>query len=222
MGRTILVITATDIEAQALKGISLPSQGISLQFLITGVGTMACSRGLTRHLMQNEHPALALQAGIAGSYNSNLPIGSAGIVKRDCFADFGIDNQGKFIPAVETGLVNTDVNLFGKGGWIECNNYYTSLIQERFHLLTGITSDTVSGSVERITMLKNRYNPDIETMEGASFFYICALENVPFIAVRSVSNMVEERDREKWDIPLALGNLKEITEGLLTLFFSGK
>ncbi|MBI5009539.1 MAG: hypothetical protein HZB98_07815 [Bacteroidia bacterium] len=44
-------------------------------------------------------------------------------------------------------------------------------------------------------------------MEGAAFFYVCAKENVPFIALRSVSNMVERRARDKWNIPLAIENM---------------
>ena len=222
VSRKILIVTATDIEAQVFEGLKPPAEGISIEFLVTGVGTMACSRALTRYFLRNDRPELALQAGIAGSYNSNIPIGSAEIIKRDCFADFGIDNRGRFIPAVEAGLVGDDAFVFTGGGWIECNNDFIGQLEGKSHFLTAVTSDTVSGSAERIAVLKNRYNPDIESMEGATFFYICALEKVPFIAVRAVSNMVEERDRDRWDIPLALRNLREKTEGLLTLFFTGK
>ncbi|MBM3421485.1 MAG: hypothetical protein FJY11_10170, partial [Bacteroidetes bacterium] len=71
-----------------------------------------------------------------------------------------------------------------------------------------------------IKMLMDSYNPDVETMEGASFFYICALEKIPFMAVRAVSNMIEERDRSNWDIPLALRSLSERTREILTLLFT--
>jgi futalosine hydrolase len=46
-------------------------------------------------------------------------------------------------------------------------------------------------------------------MEGATFFYICRGEKIPFLAIRAVSNYVEPRNRGKWNIPLALGNLAE-------------
>jgi futalosine hydrolase len=46
-------------------------------------------------------------------------------------------------------------------------------------------------------------------MEGAAFFYVCSRENIPFLAIRAVSNKVEPRNREKWNIPLAIKNLSE-------------
>ena len=62
-----------------------------------------------------------------------------------------------------------------------------------------------------------KYNPDIETMEGATFFYICSRENIPFLALRAISNRVEPRNKEKWNIQLALDNLSEkLKEVLLT------
>jgi futalosine hydrolase len=46
-------------------------------------------------------------------------------------------------------------------------------------------------------------------MEGATFFYICSGEKIPFLAIRSISNRVEPRDKNKWNIPVALNNLSE-------------
>ena len=66
--------------------------------------------------------------------------------------------------------------------------------------------------------MKEKYNPDIETMEGATFFYICTRENIPFLALRSISNMVGLRNKDNWDIRLALDNLSEkLREVILTL-----
>jgi futalosine hydrolase len=46
-------------------------------------------------------------------------------------------------------------------------------------------------------------------MEGVTFFYICSGGKLPFLALRSISNRVEPRNKDKWDIPLALNNLSE-------------
>ena len=55
-------------------------------------------------------------------------------------------------------------------------------------------------------------------MEGATFFYICSREKIPFLALRAISNRVELRNRNKWNIPLALDNLSEkLNEVILTL-----
>lgn len=225
MAVKILIVTATEAEAAIFRDPgSVPGAnstslfgGTRADILVTGIGTMACAHSLMNHFHKYGKPDLAINAGIAGSFNSDLRPGYAAVVLRDCLADFGIDDRGKFIQAADADFVAGNANPFSEGGWIECNNDYTKKLAGRFHFCTGITSDTVSGSPERISLLKNRYNPDIETMEGASFFYICALEKVPFMAVRCISNMVEERNRSSWDIPLALRSLKETTEGIIRL-----
>jgi futalosine hydrolase len=223
MSRKILIVTATEEEASVIKTITLAGSDSSLfggtraDFLVTGIGTIACARGLLNYFHANGHPDLAINAGIAGSLCSDLAIGDTAVVWRDGFADFGIDDKGRFIAAADAGLVGESVNPFVNGGWIESENSYMQQLNGKFRFCTGITSDTVSGSTGRISFLKNRFNPDIETMEGASFFYICALEKVPFIAVRAVSNMVEVRDRSSWDIPLAVNNLGETLRGIITM-----
>jgi len=44
------------------------------------------------------------------------------------------------------------------------------------------------------------------------------LENIPFLALRAISNKVERRNKNNWKIALALNNLSEkLKEVLLTL-----
>jgi futalosine hydrolase len=52
-------------------------------------------------------------------------------------------------------------------------------------------------------------------MEGATFFYICCREKIPFLALRAISNKVEPRNKSNWDIMLALNNLSEILDDLI-------
>jgi futalosine hydrolase len=75
--------------------------------------------------------------------------------------------------------------------------------------VNAITVNTTSGTEITIKKLRRKYNPDIETMEGATFFYICAIEKIPFLALRAISNKVEPRNKKEWDIPLALQSLSE-------------
>jgi futalosine hydrolase len=76
-------------------------------------------------------------------------------------------------------------------------------------IVNGVTNNTVSGEEELIKRMMNKFSPDIETMEGAAFFYVCLMENVPFAEIRSISNMVAPRDKSKWNIPLAIKNLSD-------------
>ncbi|HSN50370.1 MAG TPA: hypothetical protein VLR52_03985, partial [Bacteroidales bacterium] len=59
------------------------------------------------------------------------------------------------------------------------------------------------------------WNPDIESMEGAAFFYACFMENVRCMQIRSISNRVEERDKSRWNLDLAFKNLNKTLLNLL-------
>jgi futalosine hydrolase len=73
----------------------------------------------------------------------------------------------------------------------------------------GITVQTVTGDPAKVESLVKRYNPHIESMEGAAVYFACIMENVPFFELRTVSNAVGERDMKKWDIPAALATLEK-------------
>ncbi|MCB0664545.1 MAG: hypothetical protein KDC80_01930, partial [Saprospiraceae bacterium] len=79
-----------------------------------------------------------------------------------------------------------------------------------------ITVNKVHGNDESIERIKEKFNPDIETMEGAAFYYSCHLMHQPCVQIRSISNKVERRNRENWNIPLALKNLTDQLFYLLT------
>ena len=44
-------------------------------------------------------------------------------------------------------------------------------------------------------------------MEGAAFFYACLFEGITCSQIRTISNRVEKRNRDNWDIPLAVKDL---------------
>ena len=68
----------------------------------------------------------------------------------------------------------------------------------------GITVNTVHGSDPTIAAIRQRYDPDVESMEGAAFMYASLIAGVPFAQVRSVSNAVERRNRGAWKLDQAI------------------
>jgi futalosine hydrolase len=53
-------------------------------------------------------------------------------------------------------------------------------------------------------------------MEGAAFFYACARVELASIQLRAISNWVEPRNRDAWNIPLAISNLNQSLAQLLS------
>jgi len=135
----------------------------------------------------------------------------------DCFADAGIESDDGFMTLSEAGLVDPDRFPYREGKII-AENRFISLAEKNLKQVIAITVNAATGSFPTIEKLLKKYNPDIETMEGATFFYICSREKIPFLALRSVSNRVEPRNKDKWNIPIALNNLSEkLKEVILTL-----
>ena len=53
-------------------------------------------------------------------------------------------------------------------------------------------------------------------MEGASVFKVCEEFNVPCMQIRSISNKVEKRSKNNWDLDLAIRNLNIEVEKIIS------
>ena len=216
MSRKILFVTATSAEAAILKKIDgvTPADkfyifnGTEIHLLISGVGSVSTAWSLKQWLSVNEKPDLVLNAGIAGSYRDTIKIGDVVMPVTDCFADSGIEDGENFLTLFESGLADPDEFPY-RSGLLHSDAYMSDLVKNILSPVNAITVNTATGSEKSIFKLVKKFNPDIETMEGATFFYICIREKLPFLAIRSISNMVEPRNRSKWNIPLALEHLSE-------------
>jgi len=225
MSFKILYVTATDSEAASLKRIKgiIPVTGgyrlgdLDIRMLVAGVGSVSTSWAMKQWFSTNEKPDLAINGGIAGSFKDDLRNGDVVMPLSDCFADAGIEDGENFITLFEAGIVNADEFPFKKGR-LSADAFYCERFKNILKPVTAITVNTATGSEATMNKLQKKFNPDIETMEGATFFYICAREKIPFLALRAISNRVEPRNKNKWNIALALDNLSEkLNEFFLTL-----
>ncbi|MDR0725606.1 MAG: futalosine hydrolase [Prevotellaceae bacterium] len=172
----------------------------------TGVGIASTVYNLTKLL--NDRYDLALNIGIAGSFSEKLNTGDVVAVYSETFGDFGIAAKDGFSTCFEENIVDANMFPFVDGILVSENAGHIAR-DLSIPLVRGLTNNTVSGEERLIERMKDKFSPDIETMEGAAFFYVCLMENVPFVEIRSISNMVEPRDTSKWDIQSAIANLSD-------------
>lgn len=224
MLRKILFVTATDAEADAVRkapgmkpsGDKLISGGAEISILVTGIGSVATSWGMTKWLTSGEKPDIAVNAGIAGSFSEHINIGDVVLPAEDCFADAGVEEGNSFLTLGEAGLDDPDRFPF-RNGKIFADRGIVNKMSAVLKPVRAVTVNCSSGSEQTIAKLLKKFNPDIETMEGAAFFYICSREKIPFLAIRSISNRVEPRNRKNWNIRLALDNLSEKLNEIILL-----
>jgi futalosine hydrolase len=221
--KRILIVAATEGEAGILaniKGIVNSGGGFEkgdykIDTIVSGVGSVSTSWSLSKWFSVNEKPLLAINIGIAGSFKKDIPVGEVVISVSDCFADAGIESGRGFLTLAEAGLEDPDRFPF-RNGRIICDNRFVDLAAGKLRKVNAVTVNTASGIEETIARLVSKYDPDIETMEGAAFSYNCSCERVDYLALRSVSNIIGLRLKQKWDIPLALTTLTRALDEFLT------
>lgn len=210
----ILLVTSTSNEAEALRKIEglVPSGkdfiygSLKISLLITGVGAVPTAWHMMKWISENGRPDAAINSGIAGSFRDHIRTGDVVMPVSDCFADYGIEDGEETFTLFDAGLSGGNDFPFN-GGLLKAENQYTEKLKAHISPVKSVTLGTASGSERTINELVRRFDPDIESMEGASFFYICIRESIPCFAVRAISNRVERRNRNNWNIPLAIGNL---------------
>jgi len=163
--------------------------------LITGVGMVATAYSLGRHLATNEYD-LIINLGIAGSFDRNIALGEVVEIAEDRFSELGAEDDEAFLTIDQLG--------FGEGAFKSSYNLPDSFGLKK---VSAITVNTVHGSEANIQRLTRRIQPQLESMEGAAFFYACKQAGVPCLQIRAVSNYVEKRNRDTWQMGLAIKNL---------------
>ena len=180
-----------------------------ISFLTTGVGGTATSYSLATFPEIKKYDFL-IQIGIAGSFQKNIPTGSIVEVVSEQFGDLGAENKDDtFLDVFELELIEKNQFPFANAKLI--NPHPLTHLPK----VNGVTVHKVLGTKNSINKMVCKYNPDVESMEGAGFFYSALMLGIPFCQIRGISNKVEPRNRESWNIPLALKNLSTETIKIL-------
>jgi futalosine hydrolase len=213
----ILIVSATEAELipffKEITGvIETPTRAVykekMLEFLVTGVGSTATAARLSRILSTKKYD-LVINIGIAGAYSKNLTIGDVVFVENDIFGDMGAElADGSFADTTELGLAESSEILTCTSLPQENTLLYHKLCRSAISV-QGLTVNTVSGTLPTITARQSKYHPETESMEGAAFYYTCLLHKQLAVQVRAISNYVTPRNREEWNIPLAVRNIND-------------
>ncbi|MDC1105785.1 futalosine hydrolase [Prolixibacteraceae bacterium] len=173
---------------------------VTIEVLVTGVGIHPTTYQLTKRLLSSTNkPNWVVNVGIAGSFNEDIVIGQAVIVQKQTFADWGVVDPNGFLSVFDLQFEDKDLMPFTDGQLINPSSAPMSSLSE----VSSITSNRSHGTAASIADIRQQYNADIASMEGAAVSYVCIQENIAFIELRTISNRIESRDFSKWDIPLA-------------------
>ena len=67
-----------------------------------------------------------------------------------------------------------------------------------------VTVSTCTGTTTKATEIENRTGGICENMEGAAVALACQQLAVPMLELRGISNLVEDRDTSRWNLPVGM------------------
>ena len=163
-------------------------------------------------LIERFKPSLVISTGCAGAYpGSGMSVGDLALARDEVQGDEGVitsrgwlDLHGMGFPLV-TCSSGSFYNRFPLSTVFREKAGATAR-RQGIDLREGtfITVSTCSGTLQRGEELEQRFGAIAENMEGAAIAQVCLRYGVECLEVRGISNMVEERNMNAWDIPLAV------------------
>ena len=184
--------------------------GHRLVLAITGIGKVNAASSVTA-LVTGYQPSLIINTGCGGAYpETGMRVGELAIATAEIYGDEGVLTADGWHSLELIGIPSVE-----RLGNRYANEFPLSLeaAQKAFQLGASlnlpirrgkfVTVSTCSGTAVRGTELFRLFGGICENMEGAAVAHVALLYGVDALEVRAISNMVEDRDLSRWDIPLA-------------------
>jgi futalosine hydrolase len=228
----ILIVAATELEIKKIVGnfdlINNTAPNLNrynflhheIDVLVTGIGMVATAFELGKVLAKNDYD-FAIDCGIAGSFDNNILIGETVHVDNELFAEFFAENGDELIPVLNLEMIDDICPFSNKKGELINRSIIKNSVINSMRKARGITLNKISGSEETIEFLRKSFNPQVETMEGAAFYYCCFSSGVNCAEIRTISNFVEPRSLAKWEIEKAVQALTGKVIAILNAFNCG-
>jgi len=208
--RIVITAATTGEWMPAFLGVNTLYTSESLRCKVTfhqsGVGMLASAVALTKMVIE-DRPDLVIQAGIAGTFDTSMALGKVVVIKEESLGDTGVQEDGKWKDVFDLKLEKSSYPPFDKrklpNEWLDKYN----LLQ--LPEVAAVTVNQITTDKNRIEQLVKKYEPVIESMEGAALHYVCRQMNMPFIQIRAISNYIGERDKTQWKIKEAIEHLND-------------
>ncbi|MEJ8842623.1 futalosine hydrolase [Lacibacter sp. H375] len=179
---------------------------LQLDFLVTGVGSINTTYALMKHL-QVKKPDIVIMAGISGAFDRSLNLGDVIAVKQEALADLGVQEKDGYKDVFDLKLLAANEFPFKQKRLV---NPFTVLMERtKLPLVGSVTVNQITSAKKTAELYQTKYKAKIENMEGAALHLVCMKENIPFVQIRSISNYVGERNKQKWKLKEAVQNLNK-------------
>ncbi|PZP52552.1 MAG: futalosine hydrolase [Pseudopedobacter saltans] len=203
----MLVLAATEKELEKCRNHFQKEGKYNLiQFRTIGVGAVSATFYTQLYIGQHR-PDMVILGGIAGSFDKEITLGQTFLVQSEIQATTGVEENGIWKDVFDMGFVQKDQHPYKNTLLI--NPFLEEEVDLGLPLAKAISVDEITTDNQRQQTYLEKYQPLLESMEGAAFHFVCLQIGVPFLQIRAVSNYVGERDKSKWDFAKAFANLND-------------
>ena len=179
---------------------------------VGGMGKVNAAHAATL-MIEKFNPRALIVFGVGGAYPaSGAMVGDIALASEEIAGDEGVVTLDGFKDTEYIGipLVHSDrARLYNRFPVAASNLKHVLQVLSRaktnvrIHTGTFITLSTCTGTSLRAKELERLYHGLCENMEGAAAAQVAELHGVPWLEMRGISNIVEDRDLKKWHIPAA-------------------
>ncbi len=179
-----------------------------------GIGKAAAASA-TISLLHYCQPAALVLFGCGGAYpNSGLKVGDLALADAEVFGDEGVETAEGFQDLAAMGIAMRQSHKSDRDHWL-LDQALLSMAQEQLQGWTAtkgismasgpfVTVSTCTGTTTRAMAIEERTRGVCENMEGAAAALACAQMTVPMLELRGISNLVEDRDTSRWNLPAGM------------------
>lgn len=196
--------------------------GVPVRLMVTGPGMANTVQSLTA-VLERVPPRLILQTGCAGAFReSGLGVGDVGVASEEIDAHLGIEPACPDDPPAALPFAVMTVNGAAVKGRYPLSRRWVRAALTALERASGdppvtdrgdgaarvvcgpfLTVSTITATDIGAERRYRHYGACMEAMEGAGAAHAACHYEVPFLEVRSASNLVGRRDRGAWDLDLA-------------------
>ena len=184
-----------------------------VEVLATGVGPVEAAIATSRAIAISP-PAAIVSAGIAGGFRGRAAVGEAFAIATDVLAELGLED-GSPLPPLPGGAQLAE-RVESDPGLLE------AAASAGLRIGSAVTVATITTSAARAADLEERFDADVEAMEGFAVLRSAAIAGLPAIELRGVSNLVGPRSASEWDFDAGARALGAALDHFLDVWGSGE
>ncbi|MEO7423888.1 MAG: 5'-methylthioadenosine/adenosylhomocysteine nucleosidase [Fibrobacteria bacterium] len=181
----------------------------------SGIGKVF-SALVSQHLIDTYLPSALFFTGVAGALNPGYAIGDV-VVSRDCLQH---DVDGRALGFARGHLLYTDLKIFTAEAGLVRAALDTRIEGHAIHAGRILTGDQfmTRGEINQHHYLLDEMAGDAVEMEGGAMAQVCAVNGLPFVVIRTISDRADGDAVHDFNrfLPVVARNSFAVVEHILT------